>query len=238
MFRGNGLNCIRIFPTSAIQFYSYDRYKVWYAKFLDKPELTKPIERLIAGGIAGVTALVITYPLDFLRARVSIVNKSSDAKLWPMFKNVIRNEGPLALYRGLFPSILGVVPYVGMDFATYDTLKHMVPHRPDGSIHTSWTLVCGAIGGTVGQTVSYPFELVRRRLQVQNITESLSGGASHSHQRYKGMTDALIKIYKQEGFRGYYRGLWPNYLKVVPSISVSFLVYEEMRKLLNLPRKH
>jgi solute carrier family 25 phosphate transporter 23/24/25/41 len=249
MFRGNGLNCVRIFPTSAIQFYSYDVYKSWYAQLLKKPELTSPVERLVAGGAAGVTALVATYPLDFLRARVSIVNRSSDARLWPMFVNVVRNEGPLALYRGLWPSMLGVIPYVGMDFACYDTLKRIVPRRPDGTIDPLWTLTCGACGGTVGQTVSYPLELVRRRLQVQNINESITGSAGH-HQRYRGMSDALIKIYKQEGIAGYYRGLWPNYLKVIPSISskcdlilifiliVSFLVYEEMRTLLNLPSKH
>ncbi len=104
-----------------------------------------------------------------------------------------------------------------MDFATYDTLKKMVPHRADGSIDPKYTLCCGAVGGTVGQTVSYPLELVRRRLQVQDIMHKYSGSATPV--TYKGMTDALIKIYREEGFRGYYKGLWPNYLKVVPSIS-------------------
>jgi solute carrier family 25 phosphate transporter 23/24/25/41 len=218
MFRGNGLNCLRIFPTSAIQFYSYDRYKALYAKILGKEELTSPTERLVAGGAAGVTALTITYPLDFLRARVSVLNKS-DTSLWNMFVNILKKEGPFALYRGLFPSMLGVVPYVGMDFATYDTLKRLVPHREDGTLDPKWTLACGAVGGTVGQTVSYPLELVRRRLQVQNM---LGSTANSGQQHYKGMTDALIKIFKHDGFVGYYRGLWPNYLKVIPSISGKF----------------
>jgi hypothetical protein len=55
-----------------------------------------------------------------------------------------------------------------------------------------------------------------------------------THDHYKGMTDAFVKIWKREGFKGFWRGLAPNYIKVVPAISVSFWVYEEMKIFLGL----
>jgi solute carrier family 25 phosphate transporter 23/24/25/41 len=85
---------------------------------------------------------------------------------------VAREEGFLALYKGLWPSIAGIFPYIGIDFAVYETLR---THIPQGS---TWRnshneprkhvlLGCGAIAGAVGQTIAYPLDLVRRRLQVQ-----------------------------------------------------------------------
>ena len=73
--------------------------------------------------------------------------------------------------------------------------------------------------------VSYPLDLVRRRLQVQDFSGFVGNQSTH----YDGMIDCLKKIFKAEGFRGFYKGLWPNYIKVVPSISITFLVYEKMK---------
>mmetsp|Transcript_4802 Transcript_4802/g.6707 ORF Transcript_4802/g.6707 Transcript_4802/m.6707 type:complete len:401 (+) Transcript_4802:59-1261(+) len=228
-FKGNATNCVRIFPTSAIQFYSYEQYKKIIPLSPGKSELT-PLQRLLAGGMAGITALVITYPLDFIRARLTIQVGNQYNGMMHAMQSTARNEGILALYTGLWPSILGVVPYVGFDFAVYDTLKRMLPKQPDGTLSQWQTLACGAIAGTVGQTVAYPLDLVRRRLQVQSFLQDKLPPS----QIYNGTWDAIVKIVKHEGVIGLYRGTWPNYLKVVPSIAVSFLVFENLKQVMNI----
>lgn len=80
-------------------------------------------------------------------------------------------EGPLAFYKGWLPSVIGVVPYVGLNFGVYETLKHMLllhyGLRDERELSVPSRLACGAAAGTMGQTVAYPFDVARRRLQVR-----------------------------------------------------------------------
>jgi len=190
-------------------------------------ELT-PIQRLIAGGMAGTLALIITYPLDFVRTRLTVQTDSRYKGIIHATSTIIREEGIFTLYKGMWPSILGVVPYVGLDFAVYDTLRRKLPKNSDGTLNQLQTLACGAIAGTVGQTVAYPLDLIRRRLQVQGF---ISGTQK---QQYFGVWDTLVRIVKTEGLVGLYRGLIPNYLKVIPSISMSFLIFENLKTVMHI----
>lgn len=83
-------------------------------------------------------------------------------------------EGVLALYRGWLPSVIGVVPYVGLNFAVYETLKDMAVKRygveSDRELSSTLRLSAGGVAGTIGQTIAYPFDVVRRRLQVRQYT--------------------------------------------------------------------
>jgi solute carrier family 25 phosphate transporter 23/24/25/41 len=79
-------------------------------------------------------------------------------------------EGVLSLYRGWLPSVIGVIPYVGLNFAVYETLKDVAMKRyncsSDQDLSSTYRLAAGGVAGTVGQTIAYPFDVVRRRLQV------------------------------------------------------------------------
>jgi solute carrier family 25 phosphate transporter 23/24/25/41 len=231
-FKGNGANCLRIFPNSALQFFSYETYKKFVIEHWMKPRGKKdltPTLRLVVGGCAGITALTATYPLEFIRARLTVQTTRIYRGIIHGLVEVTRNEGFFALYRGLWPSICGVVPYVGIDFCVYETLKSYVPKKADGTVSWYTTLGMGAIAGTAGQTVAYPLDLVRRKLQVQGFA-----GSFDKTSHYNGMIDAFRGIWKKEGIRGFYRGLWPNYLKVVPSIAITFLVYEQLKRLFKI----
>jgi solute carrier family 25 phosphate transporter 23/24/25/41 len=230
-FKGNGVNCVRIFPTSALQFYCYETYKrMLLDHYTTQKDLT-PLQRLYAGGMAGISALIFTYPLEFVRCRLTLQKSKIYKGIFDCMVQVTRKEGFFTLYRGLWPSILGVVPYVGVDFAAYETLRQYSPKQADGTVSGYITLINGAIAGTMAQTISYPMDLVRRRLQVQGFASDIAFADTH----YKGITDAFIRIYRTEGILGFYRGLVPNFIKVVPAISVSFYVYESMKQLLKIP---
>ncbi|SCV04108.1 LAMI_0H13476g1_1 [Lachancea mirantina] len=240
LFRGNGLNCVRIFPYSAVQFVVYEACKRQVFR-VDGSAAGAAVkvqlenwQRLFAGALCGGCSVLATYPLDLVRARLSIqtanLARLSHSKVdvlrkppgaVQLLQTIYRDEGGLrALYRGVWPTSVGVVPYVAINFAAYEQLKEFTPSDLGASANNMLKLVFGAVSGGLAQTVTYPFDLLRRRFQV------LSMGQNELGFRYKGVWDALTTIGRVEGYRGYYKGLTANLFKVVPSTAVSWLVYE------------
>lgn len=111
-------------------------------------------------------------------------------------------------YRGFSVTLMGMVPYAGVSFLTYNMLKQNLPEylpylkkRP-----TQRDLVCGAIAGLISQTASYPFEVIRRRMQVGGAR----GGPGIDWRQ------SVRAIYTQGGMRGFFVGLSIGYIKVIP----------------------
>ncbi|ODV93314.1 hypothetical protein PACTADRAFT_46849 [Pachysolen tannophilus NRRL Y-2460] len=237
LFRGNGINCIRVFPYSAVQYACYQYIK----PFLLKPgdlELTTT-NKLIAGGISGAASVICTYPLDLVKTRLSIqtaslknltkskINVSKNEKPPGMFRsliNIYHNEGKIwGLYRGIWPTTLGVAPYVSLNFTIYEKLKEFfvpVEHKYDSIVK----LLVGAASGGISQTLIYPFDILRRRFQV------LSMGTGEMGFAYTGVTHALVTIVKLEGYRGLYKGLVANLFKICPSMAIQWASYELIKE--------
>lgn len=151
-------------------------------------------------------------------------------------------EGILALYRGWLPSVIGVVPYVGLNFAVYETLKDLAVKqnglKSDRELSSSLRLAAGGIAGTIGQTVAYPFDVVRRRLQVSGWDGAKNLHAEGGHAvRYTGMVDCFVRTAKEEGMGALFKGIVPNYVKVIPSIAIAFVVYEHVCEQLHVEVK-
>ncbi|KAJ6443446.1 solute carrier family 25 member 42 [Purpureocillium lavendulum] len=231
--RGNGTNCIRIVPYSAVQFSSYNFYKRNIFEPYPGADLA-PLTRLVCGGVAGITSVVFTYPLDIVRTRLSI-QSASFAELgdkpkqlpgmWATLVHMFKTEGGVrALYRGIVPTVAGVAPYVGLNFMVYESVrKHFTPEG-DKNPSAVRKLAAGAISGAVAQTCTYPFDVLRRRFQINTM--------SGMGYQYKGIGDAIRVIVRQEGIRGLYKGIVPNLLKVAPSMASSWLSFEMTRDFL------
>jgi solute carrier family 25 phosphate transporter 23/24/25/41 len=130
-----------------------------------------------------------------------------------------------------------VVPYVGLNFAVYETLKDVLiksnNYRDERDLSIFTKLSCGAVAGTAGQTVAYPFDVVRRRLQVSGWSGAQSLHAESGHAvAYRGMVDCFLRTTREEGVGALFKGLAPNYLKVVPSIAIAFVTYEQVKEFL------
>jgi len=137
-------------------------------------ELTA-IHRLACGAAAGIVAMSATYPLEMVRGRLTILNEAMGAQspyrgIVHAAMEIVRTEGMLALYKGWLPSVIGVIPYVGLNFAVYESLKKELVRsyslKSEGELSIGVRLGCGALAGSVGQTIAYPLDVVRRRLQV------------------------------------------------------------------------
>lgn len=254
LFKGNGTNCARIVPNSAVKFFSYEQASrgiLWlYQQQPGKEdaELT-PLLRLGAGACAGIIAMSATYPMDMVRGRLTVQTENSPRHYRGIFhalSTVLREEGPRALYKGWLPSVIGVIPYVGLNFSVYESLKHwLVKAKPFGIVDESETeltvttrLACGAAAGTVGQTVAYPLDVIRRRMQMVGWKDAASvvtgDGKSKAPLEYTGMVDAFRKTVRHEGFGALYKGLVPNSVKVVPSIAIAFVTYEIVKDVLGV----
>ncbi|GAB2284058.1 anaphase-promoting complex subunit 2 [Dionaea muscipula] len=227
-FRGNGLNVLKVAPETAIRFYSYEMLKGFIMKEVKGGEKADvgPLDRLVAGGLAGAVAQTAIYPMDLVKTRLQTFEcKGGNVpKLGALSRDIWVKEGPKGFYRGLIPSLLGIIPYAGIDLAAYETLKDMskkyILHDNDPGPLVQ--LGCGTISGAVGATCVYPLQVVRTRMQAKRSHTGMS------------MSDVFLRTYKLEGLRGFYKGLFPNLLKVVPSASITYLVYESMKKRLDL----
>ncbi|KAI5078348.1 hypothetical protein GOP47_0006019 [Adiantum capillus-veneris] len=224
-FRGNGLNVLKVAPESAIKFYAYEMIKDFMveADGLRSKEEIGTMGRLLAGGTAGAIAQTAIYPMDLVKTRLQTY-ACIDGKAPPLMKlskDIWQQEGPRAFYRGLLPSLLGMIPYAGIDLAAYETLKNMsrqwLPekHEPGPLVQ----LCCGMVSGALGATCVYPLQLVRTRLQAQQM---------NSATKYRGMMDVFKRTLREEGLRAFYKGLLPNLLKVIPAASITYIAYEKM----------
>jgi len=245
LWRGNSATMARIVPYAAFQFLAHDQYKRLLGIHAEQKHLspdvasTKHLRHYLAGSLAGVTGQTLTYPLDRARAVMAVTQIGEYKNLMDVFKRTVANEGWLALYRGFVPTILGVIPYAGTSFFTYEQLKAYWISRakesdPEGHDHqpTSIQKFCsGAFAGLLGQTASYPLDIVRRRMQ----TATQMGV---THNKYASVVGTLAFVLRKEGIRkGWYKGVSMNFIKGPISVGTSFLTYDlcstNMKKLLS-----
>lgn len=224
-WRGNGSNCLKIAPENATKFMMYEYLKHAVAKDVNDIKVT---ERFLAGAGAGIASQTLIYPLEIAKTRMAVSAKGEYRGIFHCLNRTLRYEGLRGLYRGILPALAGVAPYAGTDLMVFMTLKERWlqahPHETDGP-GAMKLLLFGATSSTLGATVAYPLSLVRTRMQAQGMN-------LHTPVQYTGAVDCIRKTIAQDGFQGLYRGLAPNLVKTLPAVATSYLIYEQMTRLL------
>ncbi|CAG09637.1 unnamed protein product, partial [Tetraodon nigroviridis] len=167
LWRGNGVNVIKIAPESALKFMAYEQIKRVMGS--DRETLSV-LERFVAGSLAGVIAQSTIYPMEVLKTRLALRKSGQYSGISDCAKQIFRREGLGAFYKGYVPNMLGIIPYAGIDLAVYETLKNYYLHNYSASGVDPGVLVllaCGTVSSTCGQLASYPLALVRTRMQAQ-----------------------------------------------------------------------
>lgn len=232
LWRGNGLNVVKIAPESALKFMVYEQVK----RFI-RGDSNRPLtiyERFVSGAVAGCVSQSAIYPMEVLKTRLAIRKTGQYSGVFDAAKKIYANEGIRVFYRGYIPNLLGIIPYAGIDLAVYETLKrHYISSTNGQEIPQFWVpLACGSTSSTIAQVVSYPLALVRTKLQAMKIkTADVSLNAAgiaiaHSPTKEHTMTSLFKKIIREEGVPGLYRGITPNFIKVLPAVSISYITYE------------
>ncbi|KAL7668982.1 hypothetical protein ACOME3_009658 [Neoechinorhynchus agilis] len=228
LWRGNLLNCIKIAPETALKFMFYDELKEAIRRLSGKQDGVglAVYERFLAGSMAGLLSQSLIYPLDVLKTRIILSRSGEYNGLTDLAFKMIRKEGLISFYKGFVPNVIGIIPYAGTDLAIYETLKrHYMARFIEGHSSSKTSslpsplvlLMCGSVSTFTAQIVSYPLALVRTRLQAQ-VNKEMT------------MSKMFAHIWRQQGLVGFYKGIVPNACKVLPAVSISYIVYETMKK--------
>lgn len=201
--------------------------------------------------VGGITAATLTAPLDVLKTRLqsdfyqaqiraSRTNAAHIASLNParaalyhltdtlqILGSVYRTEGGSALFKGLGPNLIGVVPARAINFYVYGNGKRLLAeHWNRGQEGPLVHLLAGGAAGVVTSTATNPIWMVKTRLQLDKNVAARSGGATH--RRYRNSADCVRQIVRDEGIRGLYKGMSASYLGVVES-TMQWMLYEQMK---------
>ncbi|EXJ78756.1 hypothetical protein A1O1_09158 [Capronia coronata CBS 617.96] len=241
LFAGNGLNVIKVMPESAIKFGAYEAAKRALAKFEGSdPKHLRPTSQFLAGGFGGVISQCLVYPLDTLKFRMQCDTVAGglhgNALIFQTARTMWKQGGLKPYYRGLGMGLAGMFPYSAIDLFIFENCKRFVLarkaklarcHEDDVDMSNLVTGFIGATSGAISATAVYPINLLRTRLQAQ--------GTILHPPTYTGIWDVAVKTIQGEGYRGLFKGVTPNLLKVAPAVSISYVVYENSKALLGLP---
>jgi solute carrier family 25 thiamine pyrophosphate transporter 19 len=189
---------------SAIQFTTYRSVTLGLHTVFGENKIPSTVESFIAGATAGAVSTTATYPLDLLRTRFAAQGTEKVYhSLLASIREIAHSEGPRGFFQGLGAGVGQIIPYMGLFFATYETLR-----LPMGTLNMpfgSGDATAGVIASVMSKTGVFPLDLIRKRLQVQGPTRS-----RYVHKNipeYKGVFKTMQNIIKAEGIRGLYRGL-------------------------------
>ncbi|KAL3677869.1 hypothetical protein R1sor_020825 [Riccia sorocarpa] len=246
LWRGNVPALLLVMPYTAIQFVVLQKFKSVAASYSDgdkNPGHLGWSMAYLSGAVAGTAATVGSYPFDLLR---TILACQGEPKVYPTmrsaFLGILQTRGPRGLYAGLTPSLIEIVPYAGLQFGSYDTLKRWTsawnesmgsPSDPHAENLTPLQhFVCGLGAGTFAKVCCHPLDVVKKRFQIEGLQRHPRYGATIQIKEYKGMRDAITRILAEEGLAGLYKGTFPSVVKAAPAAAITFVVYEYMAELL------
>ncbi|KJZ71306.1 hypothetical protein HIM_09316 [Hirsutella minnesotensis 3608] len=203
---------------------------------------------LMAGAVGGMTAAAFTAPLDVLKTRLQSdiyqaqlrVKAPAVGPLNParaavyhltdtlqILAAVYRLEGPRALFKGLGPNLIGVVPARSINFFVYGNGKRAISQYWNGGQEAPWVhLLAGVAAGVATSTATNPIWMVKTRLQLDKNVAERSGGAMR--RQYRNSYDCVRQIVRHEGLAGLYKGMSASYLGVVES-TMQWMLYEQMK---------
>ena len=224
-WRGNSATMARIVPYAAINFAAYDRITAYFQR-TDQSFFPRG-KRFMAGSLAGMTACTCTYPLDMVRARMAVAGRKKYPNLRHTFVSIYKQEGVVSFWHGFIPTLIGIIPYAGTSFFVYESSKKRYYDMcPNSELPVRYRLLFGAVAGLCGQSLSYPLDVVRRRMQTD--------GSDGTGYRYRNIVGTLRSISEQEGvIRGLYKGLSINFIKGPIAVGVSFATKDAVQMLLN-----
>lgn len=215
LWKGNLLNCCRIFPTMAINYGVLQTTRQQLEKHnTTSTTTTTTTNMVISSMVSGIISVIVMNPLESLRTRFTLqVRNSEYTSLYDAFRKTSIRE----LYYGTNVALMGYVPFNIISFTCYHSLKprinEWIPKKENENMNRFCKIVTGGLTGVFAVSFTYPTDLLRRRLHIQGFSNS---------KIYESTSVCVNDIYKKEGIRGFYRGLLSAYLKLFPTIALQF----------------
>lgn len=185
----------------------------------------------VCGGLGGCAGTVASFPFDVVRTRFVAQNRSVYTTTMQAAKQLYREGGMAAYYKGLVPATLAIAPQAGLQFAFYslltellDTLVTKSDEQLGNRITLLGSLSCGGMAGMGSKALLYPLDVVKKRLQVSGWEQGRAGlGVTPT---YTSMRNCVKEILVKEGAAALYKGFTPALIKAVCTTSLHFMAYE------------
>lgn len=167
------------------------------------------IKNLGYGAIAGAISRTFVAPLERLKVINQVIPNTVKTSISKNLKNIFKQEGFRGMFSGNLTNCIRVVPKSGIQFMTFNGVKK----------YTESNFLAGAMAGIITATSVYPLEVIRTRLSVQK-----------NNKKYNGIIDCSKKMYGSQGIKGFYRGLQPCLIGVIPLYAINFGLFKYFQK--------
>ncbi|KAM6564650.1 hypothetical protein CsatB_024648 [Cannabis sativa] len=224
-----------------LYFFFYDRAKQRYSR--NREGKLSPGLHLASAGEAGGLVCLCTNPIWLVKTRLQLQNPLHQTRpysgIYDALRTIMREEGWRALYKGIVPGLFLQVSHGAIQFTAYEELRKVIVDfksrksteksgSSDAVLNSIDYAALGASSKIAAILLSYPFQVMRSRLQQRPSSEGIP--------KYVDTWHVVKETVRFEGVRGFYKGITPNLLKNVPAASITFIVYENVLKLLKLAR--
>jgi len=220
LWRGNTCTCLHRFWHTGINFAMFG--------YCTSPGILgdSPRGRLASGAIASSIAVGAVYPLDLVRTRMMVETTQSPGcgQILRRLTTIWRREGLRGMFRGLGLALMSHVPPTAVSFCMYAPLKDAL--HVHGFVETSCmgTLLAGGASGVVGSMVTFPIDVLRRRLQVMGMVTATPS---------RTLLQDIAHIFQHDGLHGYWRGFKPDLARVFPQVAIMFYAFEYSKPVLD-----
>ncbi|KAF5023229.1 hypothetical protein F66182_4704 [Fusarium sp. NRRL 66182] len=229
LYRGLTPNLVGNASSWASFFFFKSRYERFIASWHDRPDgRPSAADYFVASAMAGASTTALTNPVWVLKTRMVSSDRGAHGAYPSMpagARSILRTEGIRGFYRGLGVSLMGV-SHGAVQFAVYEPAKRWYyTHRrekygiDEGPMTTEATVALSSLAKLIAGAVTYPYQVLRSRLQNYQADERFG----------RGIKGVVVRIWTEDGLRGFYRGMVPGVVRVMPATWVTFLVYENVK---------
>lgn len=211
LYRGLTVNVMGNATGWGLYFFFYGEFK---ARFLAHKQPTS-LDYLLTSAGAGVLSQILTNPLWVMKTRMLSPDERAYPSITAGVKNILATEGLRGFMSGIVPGCFGVMNSA-LQFMLYERLKEIASRGGSKELNTMDYLMTSATSKIVAGVLTYPYKVVQVRAQ------NFKSG-------YNGPRDIVMKIAKEEGLRGFYKGVGLNSIRVLPSTCITFVVYENLK---------
>lgn len=219
LWKGNACTCLHRFPSAGLNFA--------VVEFCSTSKVfgTGSLSRFLSGAAAGCVAVVACYPLDLVRTRIMTQQKQSTqySGIGDCLKSTLRREGCAGLYRGMGTTLALTAPALSVSFGVYGLMKDGFTAMGYHEKSPIATILSGGTAGSASATLTYPLDVVRRRLQVAGMF------AKGNAAMQRSALQEARHIWRFEGVRGFFPGIASEVVRTFPMIATTFLAFELLR---------
>jgi len=199
---------------------------LWFASKEFAHRIIKPLsisegsKSYLSGCFAGLIACSATVPSELLKWRAQ-ANKVKFINYRSSIRKILNKKGISGLYQGFLVTAIRDIPWCGFYFWTYETIwrKHI---KPEDSSSRKYTIkiIAGGLAGWMDWVPTYPMDVVKTKIQIDKSV------------RTPGIIETMVKYYKLQGPRFFFKGIIPTWVVAFPCNAIIFLVYDEIVKML------